>query len=162
MNTITRISRCTTTSTHEDPFARKYGFPLPAALRSIASGLTWQEFNDRFGSTAGPLRLGSWTDNGRTAGTTDYVATLAVADRIDTARATAPGPIGALTSMLYDAGYGLEILAFHQRETVDGTATFVHCEQGGRRQWSVALGPDAADSARRAIVAAANMLGRHS
>lgn len=161
MSTITCYPHCTAgTRGTADPFMRRYGIAPPAALHTAAMGLSWQEFVDRFSPVSGPLRLVSWKESGRSVGMSEYVATLAREDRIDTVRANAPGSIGALSSMLYEAGHGTEVLAFHQRQTSDGTATFLFCECDGRRSWSMAIGLDSEDSARRALMAGANILSR--
>lgn len=150
----------TAPSFSDDPFSRRFGAPLPRDLRAQAQGLSWTEFTQRFAPTGGPFRLGSWDAAGRGAGCADYTATLAIGDTITSASATATGPIAALTSMLYDAGFQIEILSFHQQHTTAGTATFVLCEHDGDRRWATAFGDDGISSSLAAIITGANLLHR--
>ncbi len=113
----------------------------------------------RFGSANGPLRVGSWSYRPARGGRTTFDATFGISDTIHTASATAYGPVEALTSMLYDAGFGLEILSFHQQPGPAGrTVTFALCEFDGRQEWSMAIEGDSMQSSIRAVVGAANTL----
>nr|WP_256895503.1 alpha-isopropylmalate synthase regulatory domain-containing protein [Rhodococcus sp. 1163] len=66
--------------------------------------------------------------------------------------------------MLYDAGFHIEILNFHQQTVSENgihaakIATFVLCEFDGRRAWSMAMDGDGTSSSIRAVIGAANML----
>ncbi|MVU83233.1 2-keto-3-deoxygluconate kinase [Nocardia sp. ET3-3] len=128
----------------------------PASLRAESIGLTPAEFHDRYCEPNGPVKLSDWTPLGHRAGT----ATLEIADHLRTVTATG-NPVAALTSALYDEGYPVEILQFHQRRTPDGLATFVQCEFNGRRGWGAALADDPAESTIRAMIAGINHLGSH-
>ena len=150
----------TTASSSNDPFFHRFGTNLPRDLRAQAQGLSWTEFAQRFSPTGGPVRLGSWEATDHGAGRSTYTATLGLGDRIAPASATATGPIAALTSMLYDAGFHLEILSFHQQRTSAGTATFVLCDHDGERRWAMAIGADSLSSSLSAIIAGANLLHR--
>lgn len=150
----------TTTTFSNDPFFQRFGTHLPRALRAQAQGLSWTEFAQRFSPTGGPVRLGSWTSEHLGAGRHTFTATLGLGDRISSASATATGPIAALTSMLFDAGFQLEILSFHQQRTSEGTATFILAEHDGERRWAMSIAEDCNASARDAIIAAANLLHR--
>lgn len=149
-----------TTTFSNDPFFQRFGTHLPRDLRAQAQGLSWTEFAQRFSPTGGPVRLGSWTSEHLGAGRHTFTATLGLGDRISSASATATGPIAALTSMLFDAGFQLEILSFHQQRTSEGTATFILAEHDGERRWAMAIAEDCNASARDAIIAAANLLHR--
>ncbi|BCN85963.1 2-isopropylmalate synthase [Rhodococcus hoagii] len=149
-----------TTTFSNDPFFQRFGTHLPRDLRAQAQGLSWTEFAQRFSPTGGPVRLGSWTSEHLGAGRHTFTATLGLGDRISSASATATGPIAALTSMLFDAGFQLEILSFHQQRTSEGTATFILAEHDGERRWAMAIAEDCNASAREAIIAAANLLHR--
>ncbi|MDJ0393748.1 alpha-isopropylmalate synthase regulatory domain-containing protein [Rhodococcus sp. G-MC3] len=153
---------------------------LPAALRDRAANMSWTTFTDTFCRTSGPIRLGNWTTSRARGGRTTFEATFGIAANhtasnhtasnhtagepayIRSATATSFGPIDALTSMLYDAGFHIEITSFHQQTMGTGdtaeTATFVLCEYDGRHEWSMAIGHDSAESSIRAIIGAANML----
>ncbi|WP_040807246.1 alpha-isopropylmalate synthase regulatory domain-containing protein [Nocardia concava] len=128
----------------------------PASLRAESIGLTPAEFHDRYCEPNGPVKLSDWTPLGDRAGT----ATLEIADHLRTVTATG-SPVAALTSALYDEGYPVEILQFHQRRTEDGMATFIQCEFNGRRGWGAALADDPAESTIRAMIAGINHLGSH-
>ncbi|PTR21344.1 hypothetical protein C8K36_1153 [Rhodococcus sp. OK519] len=149
-----------TTTFSNDPFFQRFGTHLPRDLRAQAQGLSWTEFAQRFAPTGGPVRLGSWTSEHLGAGRHTFTATLGLGDCISSASATATGPIAALTSMLFDAGFQLEILSFHQQRTSEGTATFILAEHDGQRRWAMAIAEDCNASARAAIIAGANLLHR--
>lgn len=149
-----------TTTFSNDPFFQRFGTHLPRDLRAQAQGLSSTEFAQRFAPTGGPVRLGSWTSEHLGAGRHTFTATLGLGDRISSASATATGPIAALTSMLFDAGFQLEILSFHQQRTSEGTATFILAEHDGERRWAMAIAEDCNASAREAIIAGANLLHR--
>jgi hypothetical protein len=145
-----------------DPFHARFGCALPRTMRDEITWqhMSWAHFTDRFSPTTGPLRLGSWTADSATGGRTAFDATFGVGDTIIACAATTYGPIEALTSMLHDAGFRIEILSFHQQIIGDETATFVLAEHDGRREWSMAIEADATLSAVRAVIAGANILHR--
>lgn len=165
MNTLT------STTFSSDCFAARYGAPLPRDLRDQAANMSWAAFLQRFGARTGPIRLGSWSAQPGRGGQTRFDATFGVGNTIHTTTATSHGPIDALTSMLYDAGFHIEILNFHQQSTSGRLlstsesgiqdakiATFVLCEFDGRRAWSMAMDGDGTSSSIRAVIGAANML----
>lgn len=129
--------------------------------------MSWTNFTQQFAAASGPIRLGSWDSSTARGGRTSFAASFGIGDSIHSASATAYGPIDALTSMLYDAGFHLEIISFHQQtiqsadpltERRDRTATFVLAEFDGRQRWSMAIESGATESSIRAIIGAANML----
>lgn len=128
----------------------------PKGLRAESAGLTPAEFHDRYCENPGPIKLGDWSPAGNR--TAEFTATLEFADHLRTVVASG-SPVAALTSALYDEGYPVEILQFHQRRTDEGTATFVQCECNGRRGWGAALAGDGAESTVRAMIAGVNHLG---
>jgi hypothetical protein len=128
----------------------------PKALRAEAAGLTSAEFHSRYSAHGGPIRLGEWSPAG--ARTAEFTATLEFAGHLRTVIATG-SPVAAMTSALYEEGYPVEILQFHQRRTAEGTATFVQCECNGRRGWGAAIADDGAESTVRAMIAGVNLLG---
>jgi hypothetical protein len=149
----------------ESPSLRFDGIPLPRGLREDADTMSWSTFTATYAPSAGPLRLGRWecTDTERPAtrlgpqGRT-FRATLGFGDRIETATATATGPVAALTAMLYDHGIAVEMLRFHQLRSADTTATFIHGSDGCRAEWAMGCADDATQSALHAIIACANRL----
>ncbi|MFB7879135.1 MULTISPECIES: 2-keto-3-deoxygluconate kinase [unclassified Nocardia] len=124
----------------------------PRGLRAELTDLTPAEFLDRYTRFEGPITLGEWTCSG-----TDFTATLEFADHLRTVLATG-SPVAAMTSALYDEGYPLEILQFHQRPTAEGIATFVRCDLDGRRGWAAAMAAGGAESTVRAMIACVGKL----
>ena len=88
----------------------------------------------------------------------NYQATLAVGDRISTSTAAASGPVAALTSMLFDCGIAVEMVAFHQIPAGEHTATFIRGYDGSRIEWAMGWSDDPTQSALRAVIACANRL----
>jgi hypothetical protein len=139
------------------------GLPLPRGLREDADRMSWGTFIATYAPSAGPLRLGRWrcTDTGRPTtrlGPRTFQATLALGDRIETATATASGPVAALTAMLHEHGVAVEMLRFHQLQSDDTTATFIHGTDGCRAEWAMGCSQDPIESALSAVVACANRL----
>ncbi|MET4610339.1 hypothetical protein ABIC28_001317 [Rhodococcus sp. PvR044] len=159
MNSLQAFASHAATTPASDPFALRFGLPLPRALRTEAAGMSWRTFLATYSPTGGPIRFGRWSAHALGAGRSEFRATLALGDTIHQAEATAAGPIAALTSMLYDAGLPMEILSFHQLKVGDGrTATFLLCEHDGRRHWAAGLADTATESSVEAMIAAANIL----
>ncbi len=96
--------------------------------------------------------------SGDPVGTPDIQATLALGDRIETATATANGPVAALTAMLYEHGVAVEMLRFHQLQSDDTTATFIQGTDGARAEWAMGCSQDPTQSALSAVIACANRL----
>jgi hypothetical protein len=139
------------------------GIPLPRGLREDADTMSWSTFTAIYAPSAGPLRLGQWhcTDTDRPAtrlGPRTFQATLAVGDRIETATATANGPVAALTAMLHEHGVAVEMLRFHQLPSNDKTATFIQGTDGCRAVWAMGYSEDPTQSALSAVIACANRL----
>jgi hypothetical protein len=129
----------------------------PKGLRAESADLTPAQFHVRYCGHTGPIRLGDWSPAGSRSA--EFTATLEFTDHLRTVVATG-NPVAAMTSALYEEGYPVEILQFHQRSTAAGTATFVQCECNGRRGWGAALSDDSAESTVRAMIAGVNRLGR--
>jgi hypothetical protein len=139
------------------------GIPLPRGLREDADSMSWNTFTATYAPSAGPLRLGQWhcADTDRPAtrlGPRPFQATLALGDRIETATATANGPVAALTAMLHEHGVAVEMLRFHQLQSDDTTATFIQGSDGCRAEWAMGCSQDPTQSALSAIIACANRL----
>lgn len=156
MSTIPRTHAATAAPTARDPFAERYGVPLPRDLAQLCTELSWSQFVDTFAPMHGRIRIDSWRVRpGRPIPV--YEARIFAGQTAVTERVPATGPVAALTSMLHGFGCGIEILAFHQRAVADGVATFVLGERGGRRHWSFAIHGESAASALAAVVAGANV-----
>jgi hypothetical protein len=139
------------------------GIPLPRGLREDADTMSWSTFTATYAPSAGPLRLGQWhcTDADRPAtrlGPRTFQATLGVGDRIETATATANGPVAALTAMLHEHGVPVEMLRFHQLKSHNTTATFIQGTDGCRAEWAMGRSEDPTQSALSAVIACANRL----
>lgn len=146
-------------------FAAHVDGPIPRDLREEADMTPFDDFFDQYGPANGPVRLGQWscTDAERPSGrlgpqARNYQATLAVGDRIGTSRAAACGPVAALTEMLYERGFAIEMTAFHQVPAGHHTATFIRGSDGGRNEWAMGWSQDPTESALRAVIACANRL----
>jgi hypothetical protein len=146
-------------------FAAHVDGPIPRDLREEAVMTPFDDFYDQYGPGNGPVRLGQWacTDAERPSGrlgpqARNYQATLAVGDRIGTSRASASGPVAALTEMLHERGFAVEMTAFHQVPAGEHTATFIRGSDGGRSEWAMGWSRDSTESALRAVVACANRL----
>jgi hypothetical protein len=137
-----------------------FSAPLPRGLREEAGSMPVDDMLNAYAPTSGPVRLGQWECDARRSErhTNTYRATIAVGDHIGTMTADACGPVAALTSMLYERGIGLEVLDFHQVDSVDGLATFVRGSDGAHQEWAVGVSDDATQSALRAVIACANRL----
>ena len=156
----------TTNMTDASPFATYVDGRMPRALRESAEEKSFDEFLAEYSASTGPLRLRQWacTDGDRPAAklgpqARTYQATLALGDRIGTARASACGPVAALTEMLYERGIGVEMTAFHQLPAGEHTATFIRGSRGdGSDRWAMGWSDDPIDSALHAVIACANRL----
>jgi hypothetical protein len=153
----------TTPPLTESPSVRFDGVPLPRGIREDADIMSWSTFTATYAASAGPLRLAHWAciDAQRSAtrlGPRTFQATLGFGDRIETATATATGPVAALTAMLYDHGIAVEMLKFHQLQSGDSTATFIQGSDGCRAEWAMGWAEDPTQSALCAVIACANRL----
>jgi hypothetical protein len=134
---------------------------LPRGLRELAADMTWDGFLAAYADNDGPLQLRHWEctePKCRGSQASTYQATLAVGNHTRTSSASASGPIAALTAMLYDRGFGLEVLNFHQLQMGRDTVTFVRGTAGTREEWAMGWAEDGTQSALRAVVACANRL----
>ncbi|AOW92492.1 2-isopropylmalate synthase [Rhodococcus sp. WMMA185] len=165
-----------------DPFALLRHSALPWALRNESAGMSWSSFEDTYAPSNGRLRLGNWSATKSGLGMWDFEATLGIAESIRKVGARAPGPVGAMTSMLYDVGFSIEILSFHrhgiryraqddfvhraqdnfvhraQDNFVHRTVTFLLCESGGTRLWAMGIDESQTESTLRAMISGANRL----
>jgi hypothetical protein len=139
--------------------------PLPRGLREKAADMSWDGFLAAYGHSAGPLELTHWEcadhrGTSRCLGpqARTYQATFAVGGHSSTASASASGPIAAMTAMLHDRGFALEMLNFHQVQMGRDTVTFIRGTDGVRDDWAMSWAEDPTQSALRAVIACANRL----
>ncbi|AQA01166.1 hypothetical protein BVC93_00605 [Mycobacterium sp. MS1601] len=151
-------------SIHTLSFTANTLTPLPRGLREQAREMSWDDFLAAYGHTAGPLELIGWecTDTSRRFGpqVRSFAATVRHADGLAVWSATATGSIAALTDMLYQRGFGLEMLNFHQLQMGRDIVTFIRGTDGTRDEWAMAWAEDGTQSALRAVIACANRLAR--
>ncbi len=127
-----------TTTTFTGPrFADFFDTPLPRGLRELAAGMSWDDVAATLGSSAGRLSLD---------------------DRTFASLAVAPGPLAALTAMLYEWGIAVEMLNFHQLRAGGQTATFIRGTDGTHTEWASGWSEYPTESALRALLAWANRL----
>ncbi|MDV7172681.1 hypothetical protein R4144_04595 [Gordonia amicalis] len=119
--------------------------------------MSWQRFTDEYAS-GGTIRLGSWSVAPARQDLVECRATIAIADRIRSCSAVAAGPLGAMTSILYDLGAPVQILRLHQREIDGAIATFLLCENNGRQAWAFGEGSTGDEANIAALVSGANRL----
>ncbi|MGB3698477.1 MAG: hypothetical protein WBA05_13680 [Gordonia sp. (in: high G+C Gram-positive bacteria)] len=70
--------------------------------------------------------------------------------------ATATGPIGAMTEILYALGVGVEIVSLSQERDGDETVVYLLCERDARRVRSYGRGRTGDEAAVNALIAGAN------
>ncbi|QDQ98598.1 alpha-isopropylmalate synthase regulatory domain-containing protein [Tomitella fengzijianii] len=139
-----------------DPFSARFGRPLPKGMRDAAAHMDWETFLAAFRPADGPLVLNDFT--ARRTGSAHRTITARV--RVDgenrTLEATGVGTISAMTAIVYQAGYPLEINSFHQQRAGTRIATFLECSRGYQRRWAMGIGETTAESIVDAFIAAAN------
>ncbi|MGV9747566.1 2-isopropylmalate synthase [Rhodococcus zopfii] len=142
-----------------DPFAARYGRVLPLALRAEAAGMSWADFAATYAPQDGPLRLGGWSTTVLAGGLCAYEARFALGGTVHSGAAVATGPVSAMTGMIHELGFRLEIRSFHRQDMGDTHATFLLCESDDERSgWVMGLGATAAESTLRAMTAGINRL----
>ncbi|WP_182358283.1 alpha-isopropylmalate synthase regulatory domain-containing protein [Tomitella gaofuii] len=141
-----------------DPFAARYGRPLPKGMRDAAAHMGWDEFAATFRPAHGPLELLDFTARRAGSGCRTITARLRIDGETHTVEATGVGTISAMTAIVYAAGHPLEINAFHQQRAGAAIATFVECSRGYQRRWAMGIGESTAASIVDAFIAAANRI----
>ncbi len=154
----------------EDPFRARFGHRLPRGLREEARGMSWNNFVRRYnpasqnvnhgGST---LALRNFTSQRGRAGRNFYQAdlVLGIGSGQETHRSIqveAMGSVSAITNMLADSGYRVEIIEFHQFEIFEATVTFLYTSHNHRKVWTLGFGQTSDGSIINAMVSAAHRL----
>lgn len=143
----------------EDPFRARFGQRLPAGMRQEARGMDWKTFISTYG--AGQIRVEHLRSQRRSLGRHDY--TLAISGmrpdgqgtRVDI---TAMGASSAMSEVLADHGYPVEILEFHQYSIFEATVTFIFTTHKSKRVWAVGFGSNRDLSIANALCNAASRL----
>lgn len=160
--TPSRSSRTPRIPAQSDPFALRFGKSLPRELRAEAGTMTWSAFEAAYAPAGGPLQLDGWTEDRISSSRATYSADLNIDHSPHHASAAAAGPISAMTAMLHEAGFPIEVTSFHQQRAGEQTATFILATSGDRQHWAMGMGADCAASALAALICAANLLGQDS
>ncbi|MBV7295946.1 acetyl-CoA acetyltransferase [Corynebacterium sp. TAE3-ERU12] len=147
----------------EDPFRARFGHRLPRGLRQEARGMDWRTFMSTYSPTEGPLTIKEFTAARGVAGRCTFSATIVDGLGTDQERTvhseiTAMGPVSAVTNLLADVGYRVEIAEFHQFEIFEATATFIYAEHNNSRVWTMGFGQTPEMATMTAMVCAANRL----
>ncbi|MFT4086008.1 MAG: hypothetical protein QM658_02460 [Gordonia sp. (in: high G+C Gram-positive bacteria)] len=72
--------------------------------------------------------------------------------------ATAYGPIGAMSEILYGLNAGVEIVSFYTQPDGDQVAAYLQCTRDSARCWAFGRGRTSAEAAARALISASNQL----
>ncbi|NNG98116.1 hypothetical protein [Gordonia araii] len=119
--------------------------------------MSTEELAERF-APSGSIRLNSWSAAPADGDRLDCRATIAVEGHDHSVQARATGQLGALTSMLYDLGAGVEIRRLHQRRDGDEYVTILLCGNDYDERWAVGSGANGDEANRNALIAGANLL----
>ena len=122
--------------------------------------MSTEECADRFAAITGRIRLDSWTASPSDGDRLDCRATIVVGNHDHALSARATGQLGALSSMLYDLGAGVEIHRLHQRRDGDSYVTLLLCGNDDDEWWAMGSGTNGDEANRNALIAGANRLPR--
>ncbi|GAA4822716.1 alpha-isopropylmalate synthase regulatory domain-containing protein [Tomitella cavernea] len=139
-----------------DPFCARFGRPLPKGMRDAAAHMSWDEFLAAFRPADGPLELVDFIARRTGSARRTITARVRIGGETHTVEATGVGTVSAMTAIVYEAGYPLEINAFHQQRAGTKIATFVECSRGYQRRWAMGIGETTAESIVDACISAAN------
>lgn len=147
----------------EDPFRARFGHRLPRGLRQEARGMDWRTFMTTYSPTGGSLAIREFTSTKGLAGRSTFRATITTnrgtdAERTDFREVTAMGPVSAVTNLMADSGYRIEILEFHQFEIFEATATFLYATHNNSSVWAMGFGTTPEAATMTAMTCAANRL----
>ncbi len=143
-----------TSNLHRPSFLRTAD--LPTGPREEAHALSTEELTAERGS----IRLDSWIAAPADGDRFDCRATIVVDNCGHAVTARATGQLGALTSMLYDVGAGVEIHRLRQHHDDDGYVTMLLCGNDSGERWAMGSGANGDEANRNALIAGANLLPR--
>lgn len=104
------------------------------------------------------VRLGTWTITPHQQDLVECRATVSYANRSMSLSATASGPVGAMTSILYEIGAPMQIMRSHQRNQDGRITARLLCESNYRQFWASGGGATCDEANVNALVAGANEL----
>ncbi|WP_353107700.1 hypothetical protein [Gordonia sp. (in: high G+C Gram-positive bacteria)] len=133
---------------------------LPTWFPPEAATMTTASFNNTYAPT-GAISLDDLRIEPSAADMVRCTANVTVAARTVSLEATAAGTIGAMTSMLYDIGAGVEIMSFYQQTEGAEIITYLLCDRDGDRCWSYGRGRTGDESAVNALISGANQLTKN-
>lgn len=142
-----------------DPFRARFGQRLPAGMRAEAHNMSWKTFTATFAPS--DIRVESLRIARLRAGRFDYTVRFEglTPDGVGTrADIRAMGTTSAITEVLADHGFPVEILEFHQFKIFEATTTFLYCVNGSKRTWAVGFGAHSDLSIANALCSAATNL----
>ncbi len=143
----------------EDPFRARFGQRLPSGMRQEARGMEWKKFISTYAPSA--IRVEYMRSNRLRAGRHEFemsISGLNPDGRGTQASITAMGPSSAMTQILADHGYNVEILQFHQYDIFEATVTFIYTTHKSKRMWAVGFGANRDHSIANALCSAASRL----
>ena len=143
----------------EDPFRARFGQRLPLGMRTEAKNMEWKTFISTYAPST--IRAESLRSTRLRGGMREYQASfsgLTGADQGTRAQIRAMGATRAVTEILADHGYSVEILELHQFKIFEATATFLYTCRGTKKAWAVGFGAHSDLSIANALCAAATNL----
>lgn len=143
----------------EDPFRARFGHRLPTGMRQEARGMDWKTFTATYAPTT--IRVDQLHTEKLRAGRKHFELTMSGLSRDGSATCvsiTSMGASSAMTQILADHGYNVEILEFHQYKIFEATVTFIYTMHHSQRVWAIGFGADADLSIANALCAAATRL----
>ncbi len=160
-STPTRIEkrRQRTRTFAEDPFRARFGQRLPMGMRQEARGMEWKNFIRTY--APGTIRVEAMRSERKSLGKHEFSIAMTGlrADGQGTrVTITAMGASSAMTEILADHGYRVEMLEFHQFSIFEATVTFIYTVHKSKRVWAVGFGADRDLSIANALCNAASRL----
>lgn len=143
----------------EDPFRARFGQRLPVGMRQEARGMEWKNFIATY--APGNIRVERMRTQRLSAGR--YAFDLLIGGlRADGAATrveiTAMGAHSAMSEILADHGFAVEVSEFHQYKIFEATVTFIYTTHKSKRVWAVGFGADRDLSIANALCSAAARL----
>lgn len=143
----------------EDPFRARFGQKLPAAMRAEARGMDWKTFVNTYAPSS--IRVESMIATRKSLGRRQF--NIAMTGLRSDGRGTqisiiAMGVGSAMSEILADHGYPVEMTEFHQIDVFEATATFLYTSYKSKRVWAVGFGSNRDLSLANALCNAAARL----
>lgn len=143
----------------EDPFRARFGQRLPVGMRQEARGMEWKKFIRTY--APGAIRVDYLKATRRSLGRHDFdmqVSGLRADGQSTRVEITAMGASSAMTEILADHSFPVEVVEFHQYDIFEATVTFIYAVHKSKRVWAVGFGADRDTSIANALCNAAARL----